>query len=272
MLRFVFLRLCVSLADRNTAISESPAARARSRPLALGTSALNVTPGGALAPARTSSSASASCGIHRGETKLVSSMRASPPRRARPRAASCPRAAPSTPRSAGRRAARPRRSRPALGTSWLKKPHAGVAHEPSVALDEKKRELASSGRARRPRSGTRRRSTRGRSRRARARTRWFAGHGLEHPIDRQVAQRIGGEVSADLFVACGSTRPARCASACRCRSSRAMRNGGLEMRMCTSLAPASRTILTILRLVVPRTIESSMTTTRLPREDVARSG
>ena len=34
--------------------------------------------------------------------------------------------------------------------------------------------------------------------------------------------------------------------------------------MCTSLAPALRSIFTILRLVVPRTIESSTTTTRLP--------
>jgi hypothetical protein len=40
--------------------------------------------------------------------------------------------------------------------------------------------------------------------------------------------------------------------------------GGDEMRMCTSRAPAARTILTILRLVVPRTIESSTMTTRLP--------
>ena len=36
------------------------------------------------------------------------------------------------------------------------------------------------------------------------------------------------------------------------------------MRMCTSRAPALRTIRTILRLVVPRTIESSTSTTRLP--------
>ncbi len=36
------------------------------------------------------------------------------------------------------------------------------------------------------------------------------------------------------------------------------------MRTCTSRAPAARIILTILRLVVPRTMESSMTTTRLP--------
>jgi len=40
--------------------------------------------------------------------------------------------------------------------------------------------------------------------------------------------------------------------------------GGLLMRMCTSRAPASRTIPTILRDVVPRTIESSISTTRLP--------
>ena len=36
------------------------------------------------------------------------------------------------------------------------------------------------------------------------------------------------------------------------------------MRTCTSFAPAARTILTIFRLVVPRTIESSTSTTRLP--------
>ncbi len=34
--------------------------------------------------------------------------------------------------------------------------------------------------------------------------------------------------------------------------------------MCTSRAPAWRSIFTILRLVVPRTMESSTTTTRLP--------
>lgn len=40
--------------------------------------------------------------------------------------------------------------------------------------------------------------------------------------------------------------------------------GGLEMRMCTSVAPASLSSRTILDDVVPRTIESSTTTTRLP--------
>ena len=39
--------------------------------------------------------------------------------------------------------------------------------------------------------------------------------------------------------------------------------GGLEMRMCTSLAPASYIMRTILTEVVPRTIESSTSTTRL---------
>ena len=34
--------------------------------------------------------------------------------------------------------------------------------------------------------------------------------------------------------------------------------------MCTSLAPAALISFTILRLVVPRTIESSISTTRLP--------
>ena len=36
------------------------------------------------------------------------------------------------------------------------------------------------------------------------------------------------------------------------------------MRMCTSAAPASRTICTIFSDVVPRTIELSTSTTRLP--------
>ena len=40
--------------------------------------------------------------------------------------------------------------------------------------------------------------------------------------------------------------------------------GGHEIRMCTSRAPAWRIMRTILRLVVPRTKESSTRTTRLP--------
>ena len=38
--------------------------------------------------------------------------------------------------------------------------------------------------------------------------------------------------------------------------------------MCTSFAPALRTMRTILRLVVPRTMESSISTTRLPSSRV----
>ena len=41
--------------------------------------------------------------------------------------------------------------------------------------------------------------------------------------------------------------------------------------MCTSSAPASRSILTIWRVVLPRTIESSTTTRRLP-STTSRSG
>ena len=40
--------------------------------------------------------------------------------------------------------------------------------------------------------------------------------------------------------------------------------GGEAIRMCTSFAPASRIIWTIFTLVVPRTIESSISTIRLP--------
>ena len=40
--------------------------------------------------------------------------------------------------------------------------------------------------------------------------------------------------------------------------------GGLEMRICTSLAPASRIICTIFTEVVPRTTLSSISTMRLP--------
>ena len=40
--------------------------------------------------------------------------------------------------------------------------------------------------------------------------------------------------------------------------------GGDETRTCTSAAPASNSICTICRVVEPRTIESSTTTSRLP--------
>ncbi|CAM3657538.1 hypothetical protein STAL104432_27210 [Streptomyces albus] len=47
--------------------------------------------------------------------------------------------------------------------------------------------------------------------------------------------------------------------------------GGEEMRTCTSAAPASRSIRTSARWVLPRTMESSTTTSRLPRM-TSRSG
>ncbi len=47
--------------------------------------------------------------------------------------------------------------------------------------------------------------------------------------------------------------------------------GGELIRMWTSRAPAERIIVTIFRLVVPRTMESSTTTTRLPSR-ISRTG
>ena len=76
-LLFTFLWLWVSLHETKTAISPIPAARARSRPRAFGQSALNETPSGGFARWATAS-ASASCGIHLGETKLVISIRRRP--------------------------------------------------------------------------------------------------------------------------------------------------------------------------------------------------
>ena len=46
--------------------------------------------------------------------------------------------------------------------------------------------------------------------------------------------------------------------------------GGAEERICTSLAPASRRRVTICREVVPRTMESSIITTRLPSTQLFR--
>jgi hypothetical protein len=47
--------------------------------------------------------------------------------------------------------------------------------------------------------------------------------------------------------------------------------GGAVMRMCTSRAPARRSISTTLGVVVPRTMESSTTTSRLPSR-ISRRG
>ncbi len=68
-----FFLLCVSDADKKTAISFMPDASAVSRPRRFGTSALMRTPAGRATP-RATSAASASCGIHFGDTKLVISI------------------------------------------------------------------------------------------------------------------------------------------------------------------------------------------------------
>ena len=68
-----FFLLWVSEADRNTATSFMPEAIAVSRPRRFGTSALIRTPATRCTP-RETSAASASCGIHFGDTKLVISM------------------------------------------------------------------------------------------------------------------------------------------------------------------------------------------------------
>src|SRR5207253_8168190 len=66
----VFLRLCVSVADMNRAISRIPVARARSRPARFGTSAAYRI-SGLRTTRRATSSVSASCGIHRSEERRV---------------------------------------------------------------------------------------------------------------------------------------------------------------------------------------------------------
>ena len=66
-----------SVAAVNTASAEAPAARARSNPRRLGTRTGKRRPGAAGSRGR-SSSASANCGIARGETKLVASISARP--------------------------------------------------------------------------------------------------------------------------------------------------------------------------------------------------
>jgi hypothetical protein len=79
MVLLTFFLLCVSDADRKTAISFMPAASAASRPLRLGTRHENVTPGGGRS-ARATSLASASCGIHLGFTNEVISISRRPVR------------------------------------------------------------------------------------------------------------------------------------------------------------------------------------------------
>jgi hypothetical protein len=75
--RLTFLRLWLSDAEQNTAMTSTPASAARSAPLALGTSTVRRAPVERSAPA-TTSAASASCGTARGETKEVTSISRTP--------------------------------------------------------------------------------------------------------------------------------------------------------------------------------------------------
>ena len=88
--------------------------------------------------------------------------------------------------------------------------------------------------------------------------------GAEQPLVRQVGERVGLDEGADLLDALLRRDQLALGGACRCRSSRGRSVGGAEIRRWTSRAPAARTMRTILREVVPRTIESSISTTRLP--------
>src|SRR4051812_17352335 len=87
---------------------------------------------------------------------------------------------------------------------------------------------------------------------------------LVHPFAREIPERVGGDVPGDLLL--GVRGGDQLAAHRRVDAVVAgPAGGGALMRRCTSRAPASRIILTIFRDVVPRTMESSTTMTRLPR-------
>ena len=86
------------------------------------------------------------------------------------------------------------------------------------------------------------------------------GRGGQHAFEAEIGEGIGRNIFADFFNAMGS--PDQLFFAGRVDAVEARRNE--EIRIWISLAPAWRIILTIFRLVVPRTMESSTTTTRFP--------
>ena len=90
------------------------------------------------------------------------------------------------------------------------------------------------------------------------------------PVERDVAERVGADRRRRSPRRRGRWRSARRGWRSRCRRSTATSPAGEEIRTCTSAAPASRSIRTSARWVLPRTIESSTTTSRLPRDDVAQ--
>ena len=89
--------------------------------------------------------------------------------------------------------------------------------------------------------------------------------GLDHALERDVAQGVGADARGRSRRRRGRWRSARHGSRSRCRRSTATSPAGSEIRTWTSSAPASRSIRISARWVLPRTIESSTTTSRLPR-------
>ena len=83
-------------------------------------------------------------------------------------------------------------------------------------------------------------------------------------LERDVRQRVGADGLADLVDREAVRDQLGAARRSRCRRSTATSPAATEIRTCTSAAPASRSIRTRARWVLPRTIESSTTTSRLP--------
>ncbi len=79
----------------------------------------------------------------------------------------------------------------------------------------------------------------------------------------EVPQRVGSDDLADLFP--GVMDRNEGVPGVNVRAIIAgIQEGGAEIRRCTWVAPASRSSFTMRAAVVPRTMESSMRTTRLP--------
>jgi hypothetical protein len=89
-------------------------------------------------------------------------------------------------------------------------------------------------------------------------------HRAVDAVDRQEGQRIRADEGAHLFERMGGGEQLVALGRVDAVDSRDGVIGGLAMRMCTSRAPASRIICTIFTEVVPRTMESSTSTMRLP--------
>ena len=86
---------------------------------------------------------------------------------------------------------------------------------------------------------------------------------LPQPLEGQVAEGVRAHELADLAEDCGCGRSAPRASACRCRSGTARSRAARDAQVHLAARRVAH-ICTILRSVVPRTIESSTSTTRLP--------